>query len=113
MTNINFLRIANMHIEEGDYQGFLHYCTEDIIWNFVGKQVLKGKKEILQYMKENYFSPPEVTIQQFVEEGDQLVVLGTIQLASKAGEITTSSYCDVWTFSGGQLDYLSAYVIEN
>ena len=46
LTNKQVLQKANEEIIKGNNEGFLHYCTDDTIWTFVGDQTLNGKKAV-------------------------------------------------------------------
>lgn len=58
IDNKNILIEANGLITKGDNEGFLDFCTDDIVWDFVGDRVLRGKNAIRAYMKEVYVEPP-------------------------------------------------------
>lgn len=107
------LKRANACVAAGNYDGFLDYCTEDTEWNFVGGTVLKGKNAVRKWMDENYLTPPKVTVEHMVSEGDMLIATGKVTVQDVQGNSTTSSYCDVWRFGNGLLVELNAYVISD
>ena len=43
MNNKQLLLAANKQISQGNYDGFLDYCTPDTRWEFIGDQTLQGK----------------------------------------------------------------------
>lgn len=67
MRNAAILHEANEFVKEGKYEDFLTYCTEDTRWVFVGEQILTGKEEVRQYMKEFYWEPSVFTVDTTVE----------------------------------------------
>jgi uncharacterized protein (TIGR02246 family) len=75
--NKAILEKANAATTEGDYEGFLSFCTEDTEWTFVGDKTLKGKEAVRQYMAETYIEPPKFTVANLIAEGDFVTVLAT------------------------------------
>jgi ketosteroid isomerase-like protein len=111
-TNKAVLTRANEHIVQGDYEGFLAFCTEDTRWNFVGERTLEGKEAVRRYMADTYREPPVFTVHRMIAEGDFLSALGEITLKDADGKATHYSYCDVWRLEDGKLAELHAYVVE-
>ncbi|KRD12391.1 ketosteroid isomerase [Flavobacterium sp. Root901] len=103
---------ANQAVTEGNHEGFLAYCTDDVTWTFVGDQVLKGKEAIRKYMAETYLEPPVFNIETITAEGDFLAAVGKISLKDKDGQAVHYEYCDVWKFRDGLMAELKAFVIE-
>lgn len=103
---------ANQAVTEGDHEGFLAYCTDDVTWTFVGEQVIKGKEAIRKYMTETYLEPPVFNIETITTEGDFLAAVGNISLKDKEGKTAHYEYCDVWKFRYGLMAELKAFVIE-
>ncbi|WP_312079106.1 nuclear transport factor 2 family protein [Chryseobacterium sp.] len=111
MTNKEILQKANSHISEGDNIEFLKFCTKHIKWNFVGEQVLEGKKAIEDYMNKVYVKPPKFTIKTVFGEDDFVTALGEISLYENETWITYD-YCDVWRFEDGKMAELHAFVVK-
>lgn len=111
MSNKDILIAANQQISEGNYDGFLDYCTEDTNWNFIGEQILNGRAEVSAYMKAAYLEPPKVGVDQIIEDGDFLVAHGKIEILNAEGHWVAYDYCDVWQLSEGKLAVLKAYVV--
>ena len=110
--NKAILEEANAANAEGDYEGFLAFCTEDTEWTFVGEQTLKGKEAVRRYMAETYREPPKFTVANLIAEGDFVTALGDIILKDEDGKAIQYSYCDVWRFRGDKLVELKAFVIK-
>jgi len=104
---------ANAAVQEGNHEGFLAFCSDDIKWTFVGDQVLEGKEAIREYMAQTYLTPPEFNIETTIAEGDFLTVIGTINLKDENDKTTYYEYCDIWTFKDGLMTDLKAFVIES
>jgi len=46
--NKAILEEANTAIAEGNNEGFLSFCADDMEWTFVGDKTLKGKEAVRQ-----------------------------------------------------------------
>ncbi|HEY1068590.1 MAG TPA: nuclear transport factor 2 family protein [Pirellulales bacterium] len=106
------LQAANAAIRQGDYEGFLAFCTDDAVWTFVGERTLTGKDAVRRWMATAYREPPRFTVAQLISDGDFVVALGEITTTSDDGQTARSSYCDVWHFRAGKLAELRAFVVE-
>jgi ketosteroid isomerase-like protein len=111
-NNKNVLLKANAAVTEGDNEGFLSLCTEDVKWKFVGDKTLVGKEAVREYMKAVYVEPPMFDVENLVAEGDFVTAIGKIRMKDEGGEIIDYSYCDVWRFRDGKMAGLKAFVIE-
>lgn len=103
---------ANAAVSRGDHAGFLAYCTDDVVWHFVGDRTITGKDAIQRCMDETYVNPPEVVVDRLIADADQLVAIGTITITAADGTRTTSDYSDAWRLRDGKLVELHAFVIE-
>ncbi|CAN5678561.1 hypothetical protein BH09PSE5_BH09PSE5_48000 [soil metagenome] len=111
-TNKAILKSANAAIEQGDFEGFLKFCTDDTTWNFVGDQTLNGKQAVREWMKTAYKEPPRFDVHRLIAEGDFVTAVGEITLKDDASKSTRSAYCDVWRLRDGKLAELQAFVVE-
>ena len=106
------LERANAEVAKGNNEGLLACCTDDVGWEFVSGQTLRGKAAVRQYMKETYVEPPRFTVTQMIAEHDFVTVLGDITLKGKDGADVHYAYCDVWCLRDGKLAELRAFVVE-
>lgn len=112
LNNKDILLKANTFVTEGDNDGFLSLCTEDIKWEFVGDKTLMGKEAVRAYMKEVYVEPPEFDVENLIAGGDFVSAIGKISMKDEDGKVIDYSYCDVWRFRDGKMAELKAFVIE-
>jgi ketosteroid isomerase-like protein len=105
------LQQANAAITEGDIEGFLAHCTDDIRWTTVGEPSIEGKEAVRRWMAREYVKPPPFTISRLIVEGDFLVALGEITTDNDDGTSTAHAYCDVWRFRDGKMSELQAFVV--
>src|SRR5687768_8607363 len=106
------LEAANAAITQGNYEGFLSFCADDIEWAFVGDKTLNGKEAVRQWMATTYVEPPKFMVSNLIAEDDFVTALGDITMKDEDGKETHYSYCDVWRFRGGKIIELRAFVIK-
>lgn len=111
-NNKAILEAANAAIAEGNYEGFLSFCTDDTEWTFVGDRTLKGKAAVRQWMATEYVEPPLNIVANLIAEGDFVTALGDLTIKDEDGKAAHYSYCDVWCFRGGKMVELKAFVIK-
>lgn len=110
-TNKAILQQANAAVAEGDYEGFLSRCTDDVEWTFVGDSTLRGKEAVRQYMQATYIEPPTFVVSHLIAEGDFITAVGDIHIKDESGRVAHSAYCDVWRIRDGKLAELRAFVV--
>lgn len=104
---------ANAAIMKGDFEGFLKFCTEDTVWNFVGDTILRGKQAVREWMAVAYKEPPQFEVHQMIGDGDFVAALGEITLPDQEGNARPHAYCDVWRFRDGKMAELRAFVVPS
>jgi len=109
--NKAILKAANEAVAGGDHEGFLSFCSDDVVWTFVGDQTFQGKEAVRHYMAKAYIEPPRFAVVNLIAEGDFVTAIGEITL-KEDGESTHYSYCDVWRFRDGKMAELTAFVIK-
>lgn len=111
-SNKAVLKNANAAIVEGDNEGFLLLCSEDIVWTTVGESTLKGKDAVRRWMETAYAEPPRFTVDRLIAEDDFVVALGHITATDEDGKATRNAYSDVWLFRDGIMAELNAFVVK-
>jgi ketosteroid isomerase-like protein len=110
-NNKAILEAANAAIAQGNYEGFLSFCTDDTEWTFVGDRTLKGKAAVRQWMATEYVEPPLNIVANLIAEGDFVTALGDITIKDEDGKAAHYSYCNIWRFRGDKMVELRAFVI--
>ena len=109
--NKRILEQANAAVRAGDNEGFLAFCTDDIVWSTVGGETLHGKDEVRTMMGKDYLHPPTFTVHAMIADGDYVVALGDIASTDAQGNPVPNAYSDVWRIRDGKLAELKAFVI--
>ena len=110
--NKAILEETNAAIAQGNYEGFLSFCTDDTEWTFVGDRTLKGKAAVRQWMATEYMEPPLNIVANLIAEGDFVTALGDLTIKDEDGKAAHYSYCDIWRFRGDKMVELKAFVIK-
>ncbi|KAM3103699.1 nuclear transport factor 2 family protein [Phormidesmis sp. 146-20] len=111
-NNKAILEEANAAITEGNNEGFLSFCANDMEWTFVGDKTLNGKEAVRQWMATAYVEPPKFRVANLIAEGDFVTALGDITIKDENGKAADYSYCDIWRFRGDKIVELRAFVIK-
>lgn len=109
--NKNILQQANAAVSRGDNEGFLSFCTEDLVWSTVGGETLRGKEAVRAWMADGYAEPPVFTVRELVAEDDLVVAIGDITSKDGQGKPVQNAYSDVWRFRDGKMAELRAFVV--
>lgn len=112
MENKKILQMANESLLKGDNEGFLKHCSEDMVWDFVGDTILRGKDVVREWMSVNYKEPPRFVITHIIAENDLVNLMGTTLVKNEQGKDVLYEACDVWRFRDGKMVELKAFVIE-
>lgn len=110
--NKQLLLNANEAVTKGDNEGFLACCTDDVVWEFVGERILRGKEEVREYMEATYVEPPKFMVENLIAADDFVTAIGKISMKDSNGKMIDYSYCDVWRFRNSKMAGLKAFVIE-
>lgn len=107
----DILLAANAQVAQGNNEGFLAWCTDDIVWTMVGDRTIRGKNALREWMAAEYTEPPRFDVSELIAEGDHLVAVGSITLKDDEGKPIAYAYSDVWRLRDGRLAELKAYVV--
>jgi uncharacterized protein len=118
-ANTQLVQQAYQNIKTGNLQAFLNLLTEDVQWQlpemanvpFAGQW--QGRKQVEQFfnivgkVQEMLEFEPE----EFIAQGDKVVVLGHFSMRVKAtGKDSISDWAHVWTINDGQIAHFREYV---
>ncbi|WP_174613190.1 nuclear transport factor 2 family protein [Virgibacillus ihumii] len=91
----------------------IDYMTDDVIWNIVGKELIRGKDDFenaLIQMKNREVQ--QICIQNIITHGNTGSVNGTLLLTNKE----KIAFCDVYNFNGfgknSKIKEITSYVIK-
>ncbi|TFB19506.1 nuclear transport factor 2 family protein [Filobacillus milosensis] len=111
-----FFEEFNEAFMTGDLKFILNSVTEDVQWEMVGDDIIKGKnalEEALGGMKTN--DTFKLNIHHSITHGLEAAVNGVITFTTKVGEDKKYGFCDVYkldSFKSGKIKELTSYVVE-
>ena len=76
----------NAAFTQGSVEGFLSYCTDDVVWTMVGEKPFKGKDAIRKWMASMGTETPAFTVNNIVAEGDFVTCYGDMTMKEKDGK---------------------------
>ena len=104
---------VNASFAEGNTEGFLSLCAEDVKWTMVGEKSVQGKASIREWMSSmGDTEPPKFTVDNLVAEGEFVVANGEMTMKDKDGNIGSYSYCDFYRITEGKISELTSYVVK-
>lgn len=118
-ANVQLVKRAYQLFKAGDIASFLNLLTENVLWvlpemanvSFAGSW--KGRQQVRQFFGRLHevqevveFAPEE-----FIAQGDKVVVLGRFTMHVKAtGKTSRSDWAHVWTVEGDRASSVREYV---
>ncbi len=111
-TNKEIVEKVNASFAEGDVEGFLSHCADDVIWTMVGKKRTEGKNAIREWMAAMDMEPPKFTVDNIIAEGDFVTAYGNMTMKEKDGKTAPYAYCDIYRFRDGKIAELNSFVVK-
>ncbi len=97
----------------GDIEGFLSFCSDDVKWTMAGSTVKTGKDEIRTWMRSMDDSePPKFTVDRMISNEDSVVCYGEMTMKGESGSDERYAYCDVYRFENEKVVDLNAFVVK-
>lgn len=108
-----FVEKINASFAEGNTEGFLSFCADDVKWTMIGEKTANGKEEIREWMASmKDMEPPKFSVDEIIAEGDSVVCYGDMTMKDKDGNSGTYGYCDIYRFSDDKIAELNSFVIK-
>lgn len=114
--NKKIVEQVNAAFAEGNNEGFLKLCADDVEWKMIGEKTIKGKnavREFLSSMECGGTEPPHFTVDALIAEGDSVVGYGDMTMKTETGEDDRYSYCDIYQFSNDEIVGLQSFVVKH
>jgi uncharacterized protein len=113
--NKETVRKVTKALLEGDLEGALNFCAEDVRWTHVGERTLEGKENIRRSMREETVENPalpRITVAEpIIADGDYVVVRGdaTIRKAGGTGEY---SFCQIYRLDDDEIAEIDSFLVS-
>ena len=110
--NKEIIEKVNDAFAEGNTEGFLSFCAEDVEWGMVGEKTFKGKQAIREFMSSHSGDAPEFTVDQMIAESDTVICSGDMTMKEN-GEPVSYSYCDIYQLRNEKITRLQSFVVKH
>lgn len=110
--NKEIIEKVNATFAEGNTEGFLSFCAEDVEWGMVGEKTFQGKQAIREFMSAHSGEAPEFTVDQIIAEGDTVVCSGDMTMKEN-GEPVSYTYCDIYELRNEAITRLQSFVVRH
>ena len=111
--NKEIIEKVNNAFAEGNTEGFLSFCAEDVEWGMVGDKSFKGKQAIREFMSSHSGDAPEFTVDQMIAEGDTVICYGDMTMKEENGESVPYSYCDIYQLRNDEIARLQSFIVKH
>lgn len=111
-----FLNKFNHAFVENDLNFIFDSVTEDVYWEMIGDQVIRGKEALIEMMNKVKQSH-EMTLElhAMIIDKDKAAVNGSMKMKDSNGLEKTYEFCDLYRFSPSEenkIKELRAFIIE-
>lgn len=111
--NKELVEKINASFAEGNTEGFLDRCSDNVKWTMVGEKTVEGKTAIREWMSSMECpEPPQFTVDKLLADGDLVAASGNMTMKNEEGQIVPYAYCDIYRFSDGKVIELSSFVVK-
>jgi ketosteroid isomerase-like protein len=110
--NKEIVEKVNASFAEGDVEGFLSNCADDVVWTMVGNKTTRGTNAIREWLASMDMEPPKFTVDNIIAEGDFVTAYGDMTMKEKDGKAVPYAYCDIYRFRDGKIVELNSFVIK-
>ena len=112
--NKQIVEQINKAFTEGNTEGFLEHCADDVVWVMEGDVTTRGVTAIRQFMSQmEGYTPPKFSVDKMIADGDSVACYGEMTMDEPAGCEGRYSYCDAYTFSNGKVTELRSFVVKH
>ncbi|MEJ7683016.1 MAG: nuclear transport factor 2 family protein [Segetibacter sp.] len=99
---------------KGNFEFAFNHFADDIQWNVVGSPVIKNKEAVIAYCNKMLAEMDGSKLNNTNQIGDDdfIAVQGYCDYVKENNEPGRVEYCDVYKFSGEELQQITSYVVE-
>lgn len=113
-SNKEIVEEVNKKFTNGDSEGFLEFCDENVTWSMVGESSKNGKKVIRDWMAGmKDMEPPKFTVTETIQEGDSVACRGDMKMKDETGMAGDYSFVDFYRFKNGKITELNSYIVKH
>jgi uncharacterized protein len=111
MNNKDLFIEISMAFSRGDISYLKDQLAENVQWNILGFEPIKGKANVLETLKMTELeSFPEITVKNIISDGKYVVIESNGKARTKQGKPYNQTYCDVFKFENEKLQEINTYL---
>lgn len=111
--NREIVEKVNSSFAEGNTEGFLSFCSDDLDWTMVGEKRVRGKDAVREWMSSmEGMEPPAFTVNHMIADGDLVACSGDMTMKGEDGKEGNYGFCDIYRFGDGEIKELTSYVVK-
>ena len=99
----------------GNFEATFNYLDENISWNIIGTQILKGKEKIIEFCNQtsNFFKETKniFTLKNIILDDKMCSIDGTAEFINNENVSTFIESCDIYKFENDKLIEITSYCI--
>ena len=111
--NKEIVRKVNTAMADGNIEGFLSLCADEVKWTIVGDRTSRGKDSIRNWIASMDEDPPTFTVNNILADGNFVTVYGDMKMRDKDGKTTPYTYCDIYRFERDKIVELTSFVVKS
>ena len=112
--NKRIVEEINKAFTEGNAEGFLERCADEVVWSMEGDRSFRGIAAIREFMAPMEGSaPPKFTVEKNIAEGDSAICYGEMTMEGTEEYAGKYSYCDAYTFANGKVTELRSFIVKH
>ncbi|MEJ7681863.1 MAG: nuclear transport factor 2 family protein [Segetibacter sp.] len=99
---------------KGNFEFCYNHFTDDIQWNIVGADIIKGKDAVIAYCDKmlTEMDGSKLNNTNYIGDNGFIAVQGYCNYIKENSEPGKLEYCDVYRFDGEKLQEITSYCIE-
>ncbi|MHA7058436.1 nuclear transport factor 2 family protein [Aquimarina sp. M1] len=102
----------------GHFPQTTEYLSDEVVWDIIGENTFKGKKEVTENCKQTseYFKTVQTifTTDRIISLENQVVVIGTAEFKRDGKRLNFISACDVYDFNDqNMIEKIASYCIPD
>jgi len=99
--------------DNNDIEGILNCVTDDIEWEMLGENNLKGKETLRKFFSDHAdMKMISATKDNIIIEGDRGSVSGSVQCSNGKDQTFNLYYCDIYEVKDNKISKIISYTVN-
>lgn len=111
-----FIRDFNEAFSKNDLEFILNNMSDDIVWDFVGEEIMEGKEAVKKFMEPmSKIETLEMKLLQVISREQSAAANGKMKIKEPSGETKSFGFADFYEFDGQKtpkITKMTSYVVS-